>query len=157
MQDIETVGEILISKSPVIVRKRVGWGECDPAGVVYTPRFADFLAAAFMWFSRAILTDVLVADDGTRLATPMKALSLEFHHVLRPSEIFDMTVSVGEVRRRTFDLRVEGHSATYGRCFAGSLTPILVRPPDFGYVEMPEAMRAVLNAYKDRWAANPDI
>ena len=42
--------EYLLSERPLTVRRRVRWGECDPAGVVYTATFADYAisAAAFV-------------------------------------------------------------------------------------------------------------
>ncbi len=51
----EIMDERLLCRSPVKVRRRVRWGECDPAQVVYTPRFADYLAAAYSWFARLVL------------------------------------------------------------------------------------------------------
>ena len=44
--------EALISRAPVIVRRRVKWGECDPAGVVYTPRIRGLCNRSVRTFRR---------------------------------------------------------------------------------------------------------
>lgn len=152
----EFVDERLLFKNPVTVRRRVRWGECDPAQVVYTPRFADYLAAAFSWFTRTILSDNLVADDGTRLATPMKALSLEFHHTLRPDDLFDMTVYVEAVRKRTFDLLIIARSPSEGPRFLGRLSPILV-DGSFRSVNLPQRVEAALLAYQESFGVPLDL
>lgn len=142
--------ERLVSNGPIIVRRRVRWGECDPAQVVYTPRFTDYLAAAFGWFLRVVMADVLVADDGSRLSTPMKALSLEFHRVLRPDDLFDMTVHVLDVRQRTFDLHIFARSLDNEARFEGRLSPIIV-DKNFRSVDMPARLRDALLAYQAAW------
>ena len=139
--------ERLLSHCPVIVRRRVSWGECDPAKVVYTPRFADYLAAAYFWFGRIVLADTLKLNDGSRLATPMKALTLEFHHVLRPDDLFDMTVGVVEIRTRTFDVLVTARSPDGAPRFVGRMTPIAI-DANFHGVPLPPSARDALFAYR---------
>ena len=89
------------------VQRRVRWGECDPAGVMYTPRFADFVVDAFLDFLEHLLGAPLEArlrelDCGT----PAMSLNLEFERSLWPGELVTLDVSVAEVRRRSFDLVV---------------------------------------------------
>lgn len=140
--------ERLLGRAPVIVRRRVLWGECDPAGVVYTPRFGDYLASAFGWFVRAVLDDRLKLDDGTPLGTPMKALTLEFQRTLKVGDFFDMFVAIGEIRRRTFDVLITAKSPVGEVHFTGSLSPILIKGSTFETVELTPAIREALDAYK---------
>ncbi|KEQ53879.1 hypothetical protein BV95_01751 [Sphingobium chlorophenolicum] len=142
------IDERLICRAPVTVRRRVRWGECDPAQVVYTPRFADYLAAAYSWFTRILLSDKMIAKDGTHLATPMKALSLEFHNTLRPDDLFDMTVYVEAVRNRTFDLVIIARSPSEESRFVGRLSPILV-DSSFRSVPLPHSIEEALLAYRE--------
>lgn len=144
--DDDQVGERLVSRLPIIVRRRVGWGDCDPAKVVYTPRFADYAASAFFWFSRTILTHQVLRDSG--VTTPMKALALEFHHVLRPDELFDMTVTVTAIHNRTFAFSVEAVGIDGVRRFSAVGTPIFVHENAFTSVEIPPEIRAALEKYQ---------
>jgi len=97
------------SRGLTVLRRRVKWGECDPAGIVYTPRFADYVVEAYLAFfesrfgapPREILAPL-------NLGMPAKALNIVFKQSLWPDEMLEMSVEVGEVRTRTFDLRVVG-------------------------------------------------
>ncbi len=147
--DLEAT-ERLISRTPVTVRRRVIWGECDPAQVVYTPRFADYLASAFGWFARVVLGDLLKLADGTPIGTPMKGLELEFHRSLRVDDYFDMIVEIGEIRNRTFDMEVKALSMVGEPHFSGRLSPILIKGSTFETIELPPKLREALYTYKFR-------
>ncbi len=84
------------------------------------------------------------------MQTPMKALSLEFHHVLRPDELFDMGVYVTSVRNRTFDMLVVAQSASQEARFTGRLSPIVVSG-DFRSVDLPKRVASSLLAYQERF------
>lgn len=147
MTDDDQFTERLISKAPVTVRRRVLWGECDPAQVVYTPRFSDYLVSAAMWFTRTVVETVPPGLHDAGLGTPAKAMSLEFHHVLRPNEFFDMTVSVTEIRERTFGLRVEARGIDDVLRFTGSITLIVIDRATFRSTPLPDHIREALSAH----------
>lgn len=144
----EITSERLLCRRPVTVRRRVIWGECDPAQVAYTPRFADYLIAAFDWFCRSVLSGDLTDEQGDYLITPMKALSLEFHRVLRPGDLFDMTVYVSAVRIHTFDLLVSARSPQGQLHFEGRISPIIVNQENFKSVSIPPGARQALVNYQ---------
>lgn len=147
--------EALISTDPVTVRRRVKWGECDPAQVVYTPRFLDYTAAAFGWFMRTVLDDVTPGLSAAGIGTPAKAVSLEFHRMLRPDDWFDMTVKVAEVRTRTFDLEIRAHTLGGELAFVGRTTPIMFENATQRSVAIPAEIRDALCAYRDQWPTQP--
>lgn len=151
----DDLGERLISREPVIVRRRVLWGECDPAQVVYAPRFADYGASAVQWFWRAGLPDggSNLASEG--MMTPIKHMAFTFHHVLRPGDLFDMTVHVGAIRDRTIDLLIDAKAADGSACFSARFTPILVAAHSFESRPIPSPIRHALEAYRARFPAPP--
>ena len=75
--------EQMISTLPVVVRRRVKFGECDPAGVVYTPIFSEYTLSTYQWFlsGHAGRTDVRgheagrlrFSDQGADLRIPQHA------------------------------------------------------------------------------------
>jgi acyl-CoA thioester hydrolase len=79
---------------------------------------------------------------------PMKAMSYEFRHSLWPEEEFEMTVYVGALRRRTFDLEVHGTGEKGKSLFVIVLSPICVRPQSRASIEIPEFLRERLERYK---------
>jgi len=91
--------EQVIDTTPLKVHRRVRCGECDPAGVVYTVNFCEYVASAFELFMAELLGGPLqTMKQRHGLATPARALTLEFTGPLRPDEEFVMTVAVADVR-----------------------------------------------------------
>jgi 4-hydroxybenzoyl-CoA thioesterase len=87
-----TSTEHVISSVPFVVRRRVKWGECDPAGVVYTVTFAEYVISAAELFYGFLFdgTPQRVKDE-YRFGTPSRALAFDFRRALWPDEEFDMT------------------------------------------------------------------
>ena len=141
---------------PFTVRRRVQWGECDPAGIVYTPRFADYAVHALHEFVATLIgTPFLrkLADMGIGL--PMKAMTFEFRKSLRPEEEFDMRVHVANIGTRTFSLVIEGISLAEQSLFVATMTPICVEPKTLRSMPIPAQLRALLEDYARRFAV-PD-
>jgi acyl-CoA thioester hydrolase len=141
--------ETLISHRPVIVRRVVQWGECDPAGVVYTPRFCDYAVSAYQYFLGEIFGRPMhkrMHDQD--LGLPMKAMSYEFHASLWPEESFDMAVSVLALRSRSFDLRVEAAHQRGHRVFTANLSPICVHANARVSTAIPDFLREWLLTYQ---------
>jgi 4-hydroxybenzoyl-CoA thioesterase len=144
------VTEQVVNRTPLRVRRRVKWGECDPAGVVYTARFSDYLISAFELFMRQLLESAFQsAKDEHGFGTPCKALSLEFFASLRPDEEFEMTVLVTDIRNRTFDLEIQGRGLDGKPLFSGRMTPITIKRGDRSRaIELPAMLRERLEAYR---------
>ncbi len=145
----------LVSHIPVRVRRRVQWGDCDPAQVVYTPRFGDYVASAADWFWRVVMADHPPSLADAALYTPTKYLSFTFHHVLRTDDLFDMTVRVTAIRTRTLDLAIEAVGMDGVPRFSSILSPIIISARSYEALALPAHMRAALEAYVARCAQAP--
>lgn len=130
----------LISKYPFIVHREVMWGECDPAGYAYTPRFADYAVGAATFFHTEMLVDVLAMEDGSKVGLPVKSMSFNFERFLKPQDEFEMQVSVGRIGKRTFEQRIEARSTSQLVHFTCSLTRICVDPKTARSVTMPRSL-----------------
>jgi len=150
--------EQLLSLQPFVLRRRVTWGECDAAGVVYTPRFGDFTADT----SQCFLGHVLGGDgfmggkDRHQIGTPCKALSFVFHASLRPDDCVDLQVRVGRIGRTTFELLVSGRKPDGTAVFDSSTTLIVVAPGTRNAIRVPDSVRASLQAHIDLPAEFPE-
>lgn len=146
MSEPEDYAEALLSVRPIVMRRRVLWSECDPARVVYTGRFFDYIFSAYGWFLRRVLNEGGTLDS-LGLGTPMKAVSLEFHRMLRPDDWFEVTLTVEEIRTRSFDLgataRLDGEPA-----FSARISPIFVNDQTKTSEPIPAAFREKLEAYR---------
>jgi acyl-CoA thioesterase FadM len=141
--------EYLISERPLTVRRRVKWGECDPAGVVYTATFADYvICAAELFYGALFGTTPQRAKREQEFGTPSRALSFDFIRSLRPDEDFDMTVRVADVRSRTYVLDVTAATPQGETIFKAQLTPVCVARPERRSIEIPADFRQALLDYQ---------
>ncbi|WP_213957988.1 MULTISPECIES: thioesterase family protein [unclassified Variovorax] len=119
--------ESVVSRRPFVVRRRVRWSDCDPAGVVYTGKFTEYvLNAAALFASELAQGDPAAWRQALGVDTPCKGMALEFHRVLWPEEEFEMLLDVPEVREHGYDLRIEAVQAGT-RIFSARFSPICIR------------------------------
>ncbi len=147
-----TSTEYVSSSAPFTVRRRVRFGDCDPAGVVYTVRFSDYLVSAMeLFFAELFAASRAKQAEMFGVDMPLKALRLTFLRALRCDDEFAMVVTIGEIRRRTFDLNIAALSDAGADLFEAVLTPICI--PAHGErrsVPIPEPMRERLADYEQR-------
>jgi 4-hydroxybenzoyl-CoA thioesterase len=142
--------EFVLSTQPFVVRRRVRWGECDPAGVVYTPRFTDYLVSAVSLLHEHVLGDEAPhyrKDLG--IDTPCKGMSLVFQGALWPNDWFDMAVSIGEIRNASYDVLVKARTPDGRPVFEGVFSPVCIPRNERRAVSIPEDFRRRLQAAKD--------
>jgi YbgC/YbaW family acyl-CoA thioester hydrolase len=125
-----------------MTRRRVLFGECDPGGVVYTPRFADYVAEAIL----AFLTDRLGAPAERRLAelgvlSPGRALSIEFLRPLTWDDEVVLRVAVVRMSTRSITYAVEALTLDGEVAFRSRLTQVCVSAETKRPVGIPEALR----------------
>lgn len=144
-----TSTEHVVSETPFIVRRRVKWGDCDPAGVVYTVTFGEYvLSAAELFYGQLFNGTPQRIKDEHGFGTPTRALSFDFQASLWPDEEFDMCVRVEEIRARTYTLHVAG-SVRGQPAFDARLTPICVARGERRAIEVPAALRGALQSYQE--------
>lgn len=154
MPALDQATEQIVEMAPLTVRRRVKWGECDPAGVVYTVNYSEYVASAFELFMAALMGGPLQAmKQRYGLATPARALTLEFLAPLRPDDEFIMTVTVADIRVRSFDLAFDARSADGDGTFRAKLAAITVAPSTRKAVPIPDVLRGALDRYKGLCAA----
>ncbi len=139
--------EYVLSTSPFVVRRRVRWGECDPAGVVYTGRFVDYLISAVSLFHEHVFAEF---HEGYRkslgIETPCKGLSMVFNGALWPNDVFDMRVQVDAIRTSSYDVGVAATRADGSAAFSATFSPICIPADARRAVPIPAAMRARLES-----------
>jgi acyl-CoA thioesterase FadM len=148
--------EYLLGERPLTVRRRVKWGECDPAGVVYTATFADYvISAAELFYGALFGTLPQQAKDELGFGTPSRALSFDFVRSLRPDEEFDMTVRVADVRSRTYVLDIAATTPHGEPVFNALLTPVCVARPERRSIDIPPVFRQTLLDYQRDCGGRP--
>jgi acyl-CoA thioesterase FadM len=131
----------------------VQWRDCDPAGIVYTPRFSDYIVEAYLEYFEYLFGQTTRGFLTPRaLALPAKAISIEFRESLRPDQYFNIRVHVGGIRIRTFDLSVVAVTDDDTVSFVGTISLICLNHktgksqplPDFLIARLKAASEAVV-------------
>lgn len=146
--------EAVIGESPLIVRRVVRWGDCDPAGIVYTPRFLDYTVSAYEAFIGLMLGGPLHSTETSGVSFPVRGVELDFCSPLPVDAQFDMEIRVGEIRSRTFDLHVTATRVATPLqprqvAFRARITPVTVDGTRWTAVPLPDALRLRIAAYAD--------
>jgi YbgC/YbaW family acyl-CoA thioester hydrolase len=147
--DFKVATETVVGSNPITIRRRVKWGECDPAGVVYMVNYSEYVVSAYEIFMAVLLNEGFVkAKARHRVALPAKAFTIEFYASLRPDDDFLMTVEISDIRAKTFDISVRGRSIERHDFFLAKLTPIAVDPTKRTATLLPRAMLQKLKRYR---------
>lgn len=145
--------EYVVETLPFTIRRTVKWGECDPAGVVYTVVFGEYVISAAELFYRHLLNEgPQHAKDHHGFGTPTRALTFDFQNSLRPDDEFDIEVSVDEIRSRTYSLVMHGRTLAGDTVFIARLTPICVVRGERRAIPVPPVLREALLAYQSSYS-----
>jgi len=141
--------EHVTGTQPFTIRRTVKWGDCDPAGVVYTVVFGEYVISAAELFYRHLFGEgPQHAKDRHGFGTPTRGLTFDFQRSLRPDEQFDVEVAVDEIRSRTYTLVMHGRTLAGETVFIARLTPICVARGERRAIDMPPVLREALQAYQ---------
>ncbi len=141
--------EFVASREPFVVEKRVRWSDCDPAGVVFTGKFAEYMLLA---------ANYLFDDMGggryfewlkeLGVDTPCKGLEMEFHGAVWPEDRFNMHCTVSAIRESSYDITVEAAQADGRRIFTGRFSPICISREVRKRAPIPPAMLEQLRRFQ---------
>jgi acyl-CoA thioesterase FadM len=139
--------EIVTSDLPFTVRRRVKWSDCDPAGIVFTGRFTEYLMGATSLFMRSLGSGPGRQQQNAGIQTPCKGMSLVFHAPLFPEDEVDIHIGVGEIRNSSFDLIAKARLTDGRLAFEGTFSPICLQRDVRQRVPVPQALRESLQKH----------
>ncbi|MGD9943299.1 MAG: acyl-CoA thioesterase [Burkholderiaceae bacterium] len=141
--------ERVLSSTPFVVRRRVRWSDCDPAGVVFTGRFTDYVLSAVSLFMGTLAQGPYAAwTQAMGVLTPCRGLAMDFRGALWPDDEFSVGVAVVALRESSFDLQLLAAHDDRGPIFESRFSPICI--PASGErrrVPIPAALRQALQAH----------
>lgn len=132
---------------PFITTRTIQFGDCDPAGIIFTPRVGYFVVEAVQDY----LTHLL-GGSGLRQITrmgvmpPARALSMEFINTMTWDDVIDIRVWNEPPGNSSFTCQVEARNASGTLTFRGSLTQVCVDPQSRQPVPLPQALREAMSA-----------
>jgi len=144
-----TSTEHIVGATPLVIRRRVKWGECDPAGVVYTVVFAEYvISAAELFYGSVFSNTAQRSKHEFGFGTPTRALEFDFRRPLWPDDEFDLVVTVVDIRTHTYVLHITGRTLGGDDVFHAALTPICIAQDTRKAIAMPPPFRTALERYR---------
>jgi acyl-CoA thioesterase FadM len=140
--------EYVISDDPFVIRRAVRWSDCDPAGVVYTGKFPEYLLSAVALFS-----DLIAGRTGRSLGqthgvgTPCRGMTLNFMRTLWPGDVIEIECWIGEIRTRSYDVHCHARTPAGQPVFEARSSPICVRTDARVSTDIPASLRAALSRH----------
>ncbi len=141
--------ETVVARRPFTIRRRVRWGDCDPAGVVYTGRFTDYLMSAVtLFFAELGGGQYSRWVESLGVDTPCKGMAFTFHKALWPEDEFDLVCTVPAVRESSYDIAVEAARPDGSPVFSGRFSPICIGRSERKRVPIPAAYLEALRPHR---------
>jgi 4-hydroxybenzoyl-CoA thioesterase len=138
------VEETATVKTALLVRRRILFGDCDPAGILYTPRAAHFVVEAGLELFRARLGDGAersIFEMG--IAPPARAMAIEFLKPMTWDDELEIEVSVKEIRTHAIVLSFVGRVAG-DKVFTSEFTQVCISKASMRPTPVPDVLRRAL-------------
>lgn len=132
-------------RSPQLVR----FAHCDPAEIVFYPRFFDLFASVLEdWFAQGLGSPFGTDFMGPRnLRIPSLAITAQFQVACRLSEVIDFDLWVTRLGRSSLDLAIQGSVAGEPRLRA-AWTVCVIDYATFKSTPIPEDLRERMRAFQ---------
>ena len=134
---------------PLVVR----FGDCDPAGIVYFPRFFDFFHDAMeTWFSAALGLPYAQVVMGRKIGFPAVHSEADFKVPCAFGEAIAVELRVGKLGRSSIALEYQVRGADGGLRLTGATTSVVMDldPASPGFrraVALPDDLRARIERF----------
>ncbi|WP_020408310.1 acyl-CoA thioesterase [Hahella ganghwensis] len=131
--------------NPVTICRKVLFGDCDPEGIVYTPRFTYFALEAIHealgeWLEGPGLRNLMRFG----ILPPARALTLEFLHPVTWDDELAIEVRVAELGESSITFSVVGRLPLNIDAFTATITQVCISPETKKPVPVPDGLRLAL-------------
>lgn len=131
-----------------IVKRKVRFGDCDPGGVLYTPRIGYFVVEAILDFIAECFgapAEKSIMELG--VLPPARSFNVEFLKPMAWDDEIEIRVHLKEIRTSAIVFSVSGSVRT-DKVFSAELTQVCIDPETKKPVKVPIKLREVLMNYK---------
>jgi 4-hydroxybenzoyl-CoA thioesterase len=135
--------------SPFSVTRAVKWGECDPAGIIYTPRVLDYaLEIVEAWFREVVGVPWLTLNREMAMGAPTVRAELDFLDAPHPDQDIVIDLRVESLGRSSITFLVTGGGETGREFFRVKLVSCFISRPAFKPIAIPGEFRECILAYQ---------
>jgi len=135
-------------KIPYSKHRRLLWGDCDPAGVVYTPNvFHIAMEVIEHWLVDLIGQDWIALHNKFNLDTPTVRLNSEFMRPVRAGDEIELKLTIKKLGGSSINYIVEAFNEAKQLCFIIDQVSCFVDVESFESVQIPDEFREKIAAY----------
>ncbi|MFA5530560.1 MAG: thioesterase family protein [Thiohalomonadaceae bacterium] len=128
--------------------KRIRFSHCDPAGIVFYPRYAElFNEVVEDWFAEGIGIGFRTLMEEHRLGLPVVRLEADFRTPARFGDTLTFRLAVAAIGKTSVQLRIEG-MRNETLCVRAELTIVLISMNNFQAVPIDESWRGRFAAFQ---------
>jgi len=139
-------------------KRVVLFGDCDPAGAVYTPRIAHYVVEADLEFlTHALGSPAERSLMEQAILPPARALNLEFLSPMVWDDEITVSVSVLGLGQHSFTLQFAGRNQHDIETFRGTITHVCVSSQTKRPIDLPPVLRDCLASHSVGQASSSDL
>jgi YbgC/YbaW family acyl-CoA thioester hydrolase len=131
-----------------VEHRTILFGECDPAGILYTPRICEYIVEGALRFLSDSLGEpferYMFARD---LTLPARNLSVDFFKPLTWDDEIEVRAGLSEIRTHAYTVLVAAFDKSGDVAFSGKVTQVCVNRETKAIAEMPEEFRDALQRH----------
>jgi 4-hydroxybenzoyl-CoA thioesterase/acyl-CoA thioester hydrolase len=128
----------------------IRFGQCDPAGIVYTPAYFDlFNVVVEQWYSAALGLDYYATIRDRKIGLGYGHASADFLIPGFMGDVLDVAVAVADIGRASFALTLHAFKGS-DEAVRGRLVVVTTSLVEHRPIRIPEELREALELYRDR-------
>ena len=130
-----------------VEKRKILFGECDPTGILYTPRICEYIVEGAIRFLSDSLGEpferYMFAKD---LTLPARNLNVDFKRPLTWDDEIEVRASLVEMRTHAYTVQVVALNESGDVAFSGRVTQVCVGQKSKKIEPVPEKFREALLA-----------
>ena len=132
------------------MRTTIRFGQCDPAGIVYTPVYFDlFNVAIEEWYPASLGIDYYALLRDEKVGVGYGHASADFLRVSAMGDVLEIAIVVTDIGRSSFTLTLHAFKGEE-EAVRGRLVVVTTSLEKHKAIPIPAALRQALEAYRDR-------
>ena len=141
---------------PFYAERIVQWGKCDPAGMVYTTQFLDYVMETLEAFWRQVVGfDFQQLHLRHGLGAPTVRSHLDFQRALKAGEPFRVELRIASISRATIAFEFRGVNMAGETCFTADHVSCIVNAAKLKAESIPPFIREPMQAYQQATTKTP--
>jgi len=155
--DVDAICPSELKSHPFTVTRTVKWGDCDPAGIIYTPRVLDYAMEILeAWYREVVGVTWLKLNREMSMGVPTVRAELDFLAAPQPDQDMVLDLLVEDLGRSSITLLVTGRDQAGKAYFRAKLVSCFISRPAFKPIAIPPELRDRIQGYRKACDSAPD-